>query len=596
MWTAWDLGARLPQTGALLAAGTLTFAKARAVDESLAQLTDADAAKAEAMIAPELPGKTYGQAEKLAVAAALSVDPDSAVRRREEAERNRARVALRRDPSGAASLAGYDLPADETLAAHASVCARAGAYRDSGVFAGVRMDQFRAMAYLDLVNGVTAEARIAAGAPEAGLGAPNEYVRDPGETDGPAPDNTCPGEPAPGDPGRADGWPPDASPAGEQPPGEAPAGDAPDDDAPDDDSPDDSPGGDSPGGDGPGGGGCPPPGAPKFPPPAPSRQPPPPRLADLVIPLATLLGLADRPGESHGFGPLDPGLCRSLAAAAASSPHTSVCVTVTGPGGIAAGHGCARPDRRGPPGSTSRPGHAGPCTALPSSLNLTIPADRLPQLASTPAGPKPRPQTLVLHPRPRRPRPARRLRRLAPGPARRPDPDRPTRTSPHRRLRPPPRVPRLPAEPDPAPPGPGPRPRVHLPAPAPATLGKAISSMRCPSTRAAAPARATPAPEAASATRSSKPKAGTSPSPNPAGTNGQPRLGAPTPRVPSPTQPDGDAGMAARARPGTGGPGWCFPTAVRAAVPRSATPPRCGRNGRCTGSRGPPGWLRLHAR
>ena len=191
MWTAWDLGARLPETGALLAAGTLTFAKARAVDESLAQLTDADAAKAEAMIAPELPGKTYGQAEKLAVAAALSVDPDSAVRRREEAERNRARVALRRDPSGAASLAGYDLPTDETLAAHASVCARAAQYKDSGVFPGVRMDQFRAMAYLDLMNGLTAEVRIGAGAPEAGLGAPNEYGHDPGENGGASPDDVA---------------------------------------------------------------------------------------------------------------------------------------------------------------------------------------------------------------------------------------------------------------------------------------------------------------------------------------------------------------------------------------------------------------------
>src|ERR1700742_543785 len=47
MWTAWDLGARLPETGALLAAGTLTCAKARAIDDALAELTDGDAAKAE---------------------------------------------------------------------------------------------------------------------------------------------------------------------------------------------------------------------------------------------------------------------------------------------------------------------------------------------------------------------------------------------------------------------------------------------------------------------------------------------------------------------------------------------------------------------
>src|ERR1700744_4459484 len=88
MWTAWELSARLPRTAELLARGEITFAKARAVNEALAPLTDADAAAAEALSAPELPGKTYGQAEKLAVAAALTVDPDAAARRRDEAERN----------------------------------------------------------------------------------------------------------------------------------------------------------------------------------------------------------------------------------------------------------------------------------------------------------------------------------------------------------------------------------------------------------------------------------------------------------------------------------------------------------------------------
>lgn len=113
--TAWDLRARLPVTGTLLAGGDLTFAKARVVAESLALLGDEDAAKAEALIALELPGKTFGQAERIAVQAAVTIDPDSATRRREDAERNRARIALRRDPTGAASLAGYDLPTDETL-------------------------------------------------------------------------------------------------------------------------------------------------------------------------------------------------------------------------------------------------------------------------------------------------------------------------------------------------------------------------------------------------------------------------------------------------------------------------------------------------
>ncbi|HEY7276995.1 MAG TPA: DUF222 domain-containing protein [Trebonia sp.] len=164
MWLAWNLQATLPGTGDLLAAGELTLAKARAVDTALGSLADEHAAAAEAMILPDLPGKTYGQVEKLAVRAALTIDPDSATRRREDAEQHKCRVQLFREDSGAAGLAGRDMPTDQTLAAHAKVCARAQQYKDSGVFdRETRMDQFRVAAYLDLLNGIPADARIAAG-------------------------------------------------------------------------------------------------------------------------------------------------------------------------------------------------------------------------------------------------------------------------------------------------------------------------------------------------------------------------------------------------------------------------------------------------
>ena len=162
MWLAWNLKAVLPGTGDLLAAGELTLAKARAVDKALGQLTDQDAARAEAIILPDLPGKTYGQVEKLAVQAAITVDPESATRRREDAEQHKCRVHLFREDSGAAGLSGRDMPTDQTLAAHANVCARAQQYKDSGVFDDdTRMDQFRVAAYLDLINEITAETRIA---------------------------------------------------------------------------------------------------------------------------------------------------------------------------------------------------------------------------------------------------------------------------------------------------------------------------------------------------------------------------------------------------------------------------------------------------
>jgi hypothetical protein len=68
----------------------------------------------------------------------------------------------------------------------------------------------------------------------------------------------------------------------------------------------------------------------------------------LTIPAATVLDLADRPGEMSGIGPIDPDLARDLAAAAARNPRSTWCVTVTDSQGHAIGHGCARPAPAGP--------------------------------------------------------------------------------------------------------------------------------------------------------------------------------------------------------------------------------------------------------
>ncbi len=83
---------------------------------------------------------------------------------------------------------------------------------------------------------------------------------------------------------------------------------------------------------------------------------------NLTVPLATALGLADRPGEAGGLGPIDPWLARDLARAAARNPKTTWCVTVTDADGHAIGHGCARPapkDPRKPPAKRRKPGPPG---------------------------------------------------------------------------------------------------------------------------------------------------------------------------------------------------------------------------------------------
>lgn len=358
---AWELGARLPGIAALLADGTLAYAKARLIAETFQLLSDADAARAEALLLPRLvgaTGKTFGQIAGLASRIAAQVDPGLAERRRKAAVKHASRVQLLREQSGAACLSGRELPPDETLAANANVAARAMEYKASGAFPGAGMDEFRSTAYLDLINGRTTDGRIALG----------HLSTDP-------PD-------------------PDAAPWGET------ATQNRDGDDPDDDEPGGTarPGGNGPGCGGPGHGSDPDGGEPGGSgaggqvPPAFQRKPGGrPVLADLVIPLATLLGLAERPGEAHGLGVLDPGLCRDLAVLAVASPHTLLCVTVTDTDGVAIGHGCGRPGRlSGQPwepksGASSGWVPAGappPSVALPARVNLTITADCLSAMLS----------------------------------------------------------------------------------------------------------------------------------------------------------------------------------------------------------------------
>ena len=133
--------------------------------------------------------------------------------------------------------------------------------------------------------------------------------------------------------------------------------------------PDDpGPGGSGPNGPGPAG-----PGQPAPPPPGgPLAGVIPPGFAgkaNLTIPLVSLLGLADRPGELGSVGPVDPALARDLAAAAARNPRTTWCVTVTDDQGHAIGHGCARPGPRS--SQTPRQKHSAPHGPDPPGFAFT---------------------------------------------------------------------------------------------------------------------------------------------------------------------------------------------------------------------------------
>ncbi len=245
---AWELAARLPGVELLLRDGTLDVARARLVTEVFAELSDEDCGRAEELLLPELtapPRKTCTQVERIATAIAAAVDPGLAERRRKAAEKHRSRVTMFREPAGTAGLSGRDLPVDETLAAYANLDARARLYKDSGAFPGERTDRLRATAYLDILNGISADDRIACG----------HLSSDPAPVSGPgdAPNDDCPagqGGPDGGGPGLGSGGsdcPCDACDGRCAPPDD---GDYPDDEPGDEDLGD----GEAPDHGGPGGG------------------------------------------------------------------------------------------------------------------------------------------------------------------------------------------------------------------------------------------------------------------------------------------------------------------------------------------------------
>jgi hypothetical protein len=94
----------------------------------------------------------------------------------------------------------------------------------------------------------------------------------------------------------------------------------------------------------------------------------------LTVPLANLTGLADRPGELAGLGPVDPWLARDLANAAAANPSTTWCVTVTDGQGHAVAHGCARPEpKRDRKRARDGPGFSFTAVTEPGTWRLRTP-------------------------------------------------------------------------------------------------------------------------------------------------------------------------------------------------------------------------------
>jgi Domain of unknown function (DUF222) len=324
---AWALEARLPLTARALDAGVISLGKARIIAEETGVLTDADAGAAEALVAGRWAGLTHGQLAQLIARAVVTVDPDGAKKRREQAQKEDARVAFWREHAGTAALAAFGLPPDQALAANQHIQDAALQYRAWGIPG--TLDQLRVLAFLDALNGTDARQHYPKADPCGATGA------EPGDGDQ-------------GEPGGPAGGGPDGNHATCGPRGDTDAGSG--------DGPKGQPGSGT--GGGPGGG--PGPGSGELP----DGSPAPVGVAglaantNLTIPLLSLLGLAGHPGEAYGLGALDPDLARQFAAAAARHPGSTWCITVTDQDGHAIGHGCARP-ARGKRGKRLDPGDRG---------------------------------------------------------------------------------------------------------------------------------------------------------------------------------------------------------------------------------------------
>src|SRR5579859_5663674 len=321
---------RLPELFAALGGGLIDPFQLRMIEEETRHLSGADAAKADAALAPAVPGRTFGETRSAARKLALTLDPDLA-RKRKDAARRDAHVRRFQEESGNAGMVARELPADEILASWQHVEQRAQDLRAAGIPG--TLQELRVRAYLDLLQERDSRTAPASCDPAAAAGA-GASGEDQPAPDGPPPDSSPPGSP---DAGAGPGGPED--PDSSEPPGSG-SGD-----------------GDGPGGPGgPGGRG-------PAPRPGPDAGPSLAAMVTLTIPLATYQGRSDAPGEADGFGLVDGDDARDLAAAAARHPRSRWCVTAVNPDGTAAAHACLR-GPHGPPG-TGPPGTGPPGTGPP---------------------------------------------------------------------------------------------------------------------------------------------------------------------------------------------------------------------------------------
>jgi len=312
---------RLDEVRSAVLSGLIDWPRACVFLDELAVVDDRTAGEISARLVDPAAGWTTGQLRAALGRAVLAADPLAAERRKKES-RKEARVELWREGSGNTALAGRELRPASAIMLDKKLTSDAAWLAACGV-PGTR-DQLRSLAYTTLLSGRDlatilddpeswprqseqpgGQAPDGADAPAGGTGDPAHQTLSTSRSGSPAPAPHAGGS---GDHAVADR------------PGRCPA-----------------PGSDSGSGEGLGRDTT----GTQI---RPAAREPAAGSVHLTMPLSAFAGGA-QPGEVAGHGPVDAQTSRELAGLLARDPATRWCLTVTGPGGQAVAHACAR---RGP--------------------------------------------------------------------------------------------------------------------------------------------------------------------------------------------------------------------------------------------------------
>jgi hypothetical protein len=354
-----DLSNRLPKTLAEIDAGRTDLTRVKITAEYTQDLTDEDAVKADAIIAPLLGKLTTGGLRDKLRRLLASLDKEAAERRRKRSER-RARFVLYGNAEGTATAAIERIPAAQGAAAKSRIAALARAYKAAG--ATEPLPLLEAITAVGLLLGTLPSIPPSPGS-DPGPGAPGPDGTS-GMGDGSGPDDGWPG-PDPDDPGPGDSGQDGCEPDDHEPEGaEDLDPDGPGEECADGGLPDKSQDGGKPGVTVPwpripANAGTAAPGCAQIPP---GLRPKDPGRIRLTAAWRSIAGTGPEAADLTWLGPVTPGTARDLATAAAADPSAAWHLIVTDTQGHAIAYTRLRTRR-----ATAAPG-------MVSDVTLTITA------------------------------------------------------------------------------------------------------------------------------------------------------------------------------------------------------------------------------